>query len=103
MKLVIYAGEHYLTGDEIARALVDYSQALAENDTAESVTIPIREADGSEGSAVFLVGPASQIVVKTVTHGQDELVDEATVKEIRARIRRLRPAARSDSMPDYWL
>ncbi len=103
MKLVIYAGERYLTGDDIARALVDYGAALAENGTAESVTVPIREPDGSDGAAVFLVGPASQIVVKTVTHGQDELVDPDTVEEIRARIRRLRPTATSDSIPDYWL
>jgi hypothetical protein len=103
VKLVIYAGEQYLTGDEIAHALVDYSQALAENDTAESVTIPIREPDGSGGTAVFLVGPASQIVVKSVTSGQEELIDVDTVEEIRARIRRLRPKTTSESMPDYWL
>jgi hypothetical protein len=102
VKLVIYAGEHYLTGDELAAALVDYGQALAETGTAESVTVPIREPDGSEGSAVFLVGPASQIVVKSVTSGQDELIDERTVNLIRSRIRRLRRTT-SQALPDYWL
>jgi hypothetical protein len=102
MQLIIYAGEHYLTGDEIARALVDYGQALAEQGTAESITVPIREPDGSDATAVFLVGPASQIVVKSVTSGQEELVDEDAVREIRARIRRLRPS-RTDGLPDYWL
>lgn len=102
MKLVIYAGEQYLTGDEIAHALVDYGQALAETGTAESITVPIREADGSDGTAVFLVGPASQIVVKSVTSGQPELVDDQTVELIKARIRRLRPTTAGE-VPDYWL
>ncbi len=92
MKLLIYAGGEYLTGDDIALALVDYSQALASVGTAESVEIPIREKDGSAGTAVFLVGPSSQIVAKS-THGdgQDELVDDAVVERLRARMRRLRP------------
>jgi hypothetical protein len=102
MKLIIYAGEHYLTGDEIARALVEYGQALAEQGTAESVTVPIREPDGSDATAIFLVGPASQIVVKSVTSGQQELLDDDTVQEIRNRIRRLRPNS-TDALPDYWL
>lgn len=92
MKLLMYAGGEYLTGDDIALALVEYSQALASVGTAESIEIPIREEDGSASTAVFLVGPASQIVAKSVheDHGE-ELVDDALVDRLHARVRRLRP------------
>jgi hypothetical protein len=91
VKLLIYAGDEYMTGDDIAIALLKYSAALADNGTAESVEIPILEADGTPQSAIFLLGPASQIVAKNVDIDRDELVDAAAVDELRARTKALRP------------
>jgi hypothetical protein len=102
VKLVIYAGGEYLTGDEIAAALVQYSEALGSSGTAESVSVPIREADGSEGSALFLLGPASQIVVKSVMSGQEELIDHETVELLHERTRRLKPTPPSTALSDHW-
>lgn len=101
MKLVIYAGGEYLTGDDIAAALLEYSRVLGASGHAESVTIPIRERDGSPGTAVFLIGPASQIVVKSVLWAQDELVDPETVTMLENRIRRFKRPALSPDTVDW--
>lgn len=86
--MIVYAGNEFLTGDELALALVEYSRALATMGTAESVEVPIREADGSAGTAVFLVGPASQIVAKHV-ESDHELTDDAVLADLRARTARI--------------
>ena len=106
VKLLIYAGGEYMTGDDIATALLAYSEALADNDTAESVEIPILDTDGTRQTAIFLLGPASQIVAKNVDTDHEELVDQAAVDELRTRTQALRPvgkptAARDE--PDDWL
>jgi hypothetical protein len=102
----MYAGGEYLTGDEIAVALLEYSEALADNSTAESVEIPIFDRDGQRQTAIFLLGPASQIVAKTVDSDRDELTDQPTVDDIRARTRLLRPVGRPadpGDEPEEWL
>ena len=106
MKLLIYAGGEYLTGDDIAKELLAYSEALADNNTAESVEIPIVDADGTRQTAIFLLGPASQIVAKNVDSERGELDDRAAVEELRARTRNLRPTgkpANPAQEPGDWL
>lgn len=99
--VVVYAGNEFLTGDELALALVDFSQALARLGSAESIEVPVRDPDGTTRAAVFLVGPASQIVAKGVD-SDDELIDEAVVEELKARTRRLRPSG-SAGFVDEWI
>ncbi len=87
---IVYAGTEFLTGDAIARALVEYSRALARAGSSESIEVPIRDANGNLESAVFLVGPASQIVARHVeSDGAAELTDEAVVSELTTRTQRL--------------
>ncbi|MDF2509708.1 MAG: hypothetical protein K0Q52_3567 [Microbacterium sp.] len=81
----MYADGEFLTDDEIADALLEYSCALGEEDRAQIVQIPIPESDGTQTTARFLVGPASQIVAKAVSSDAEKLVDEQAV----ARLRRL--------------
>lgn len=99
MKRIIYAGSEFLTGDEIAVALLRYSAALAEVGDAETVTIPALEDDGSIGSVDLLVGPASQIVAMPAGRGETELIDDGIIAELDARTRRLRPVAVVDPEP----
>lgn len=101
MKLVIYAGSEYLTGDEIADVLMEYGQLLGSTGNAERVTIPIREADGTESTAEFLVGPASQVVVKSVAADGDELVAPETVDRLRARAARMRRSTAGGASSDW--
>lgn len=96
MKTVNYAGSEFLTGDEIASALLRCGQVLAEAGEAETVSIPAREQDGSVTTLMVLLGPASQIVVKGAPQGDGEMIDEAAVERLRAIERRLHPVAAVD-------
>ncbi|HWS50811.1 MAG TPA: hypothetical protein VN241_07355 [Microbacterium sp.] len=83
MQKIIYAGDEYLTGDEIADALLAYSRALGEEERAEIVEIPVRERDGSVITAKFLIGPASQIVAKAAVGEEAEVEDPALVDRLQ--------------------
>lgn len=87
MQVITYAGDEYLTGDDIADALLAYSRALGDNDRAEIVEIPVREADGSEAIAKFLIGPASQIVTRSVSGHGEELEDRQLVDRLQLATR----------------
>lgn len=83
MQKIAYAGNEYLTGDEIADALLAYSRALGDDDRAEVIEIPVRERDGSVVAAQFLIGPASQIVATAASDDGPELRDEELVQRLR--------------------
>lgn len=93
MERIYYAGDQFLTGTEIARALVGYAAALARRGTAAAVEIPVRHAtDGRDGMVNFLVGPASQLVTETVDGDDDaEIRDEELVARLRALTDELAP------------
>lgn len=83
MQLIMYGGEEFLTGDEIADALLAYGRALGEEERAEIIEIPVREDDGSIVAAKFLIGPASQIVAKDVSGRGPELEDGELVLRLK--------------------
>lgn len=100
--IIVYAGNEFLTGDEIALSMVDFSQVLARVGAAESIEVPVRDPDGETRPAVFLVGPASQIVAKGVASDDEELIDAKVVEELKSRIRRLRPSTAGEYI-DEWI
>lgn len=79
----MYGGEEFLTGDDIADALLAYGRALGDEERAEIVEIPIREEDGSVVPAKFLIGPASQLISKVATGRGAELEDEELVRRLQ--------------------
>ncbi len=82
--IIHYADGRYLTGDEVAVAVVDYAEALAREGTAAAtVVIPVRADDGSVQRVELLIGPASQIVVEAGAPSDDELLDPELVERIR--------------------
>lgn len=83
----MYGGEEYLTGDDIADALLAYGRALGEEERAEIVEIPVREQDGTIVSAKFLIGPASQIVAKAVNGRGPEIEDGDLVVHLQSLTR----------------
>jgi len=101
VKRVIYAGSEFVTGDDIAGALLGCGQALAEAGEAEAVTVPIRELDGSVGEVTVLIGPASQMVARDADSDDDELVDDGAVARLNSIQRRLRPVAVIDLPPSH--
>ncbi|MEX0161291.1 MULTISPECIES: hypothetical protein [unclassified Microbacterium] len=87
MQTIIYGGDAYLTGDDIANALLSYGRALGEEERAELVEIPVQEPDGSVVTAKFLIGPASQIVAKQVPGSGPELEAPELVDRLRTLTR----------------
>lgn len=91
MKILIYAGAELMTGDDIAEAVLEYCAALAEAKAAETLDIPVVEADGTIGGARLLLGPASQIMAKHVETGWPELEDVQTMERLSSRTHAHRP------------
>lgn len=90
MERIHYASGSILTGSAIARALLDYAEALAEKNESATVDIPSINDDGSLVRANFLIGPASQIVSDTETTDSDELIDDDLVASFVEKTRKLR-------------
>ena len=99
MERIYYAGDRFLTGSDIARALVAYAAALAQQGSAGAIEIPVRhEESGRPGVVNFLVGPASQLVTESVeADGYDEVRDEALVTRLQGLTAELAPMHRSPS------
>jgi hypothetical protein len=99
MERIHYAGSSFVTGDRIARALIEYAHFLTAHNTSASVDIPIRRADGSVGRASFLLGPTSQLVSESEGSRFSELLDEDLVLLLHNRSRGLHEQ-HSRAMPD---
>lgn len=97
MKVISYAGGDYLTGDNIAIALLELSRGLANADASQTVEIPILHENGTRGTATFLVGPASQIVAVDAEGDFDELIDEEAVTDLNRLKSALHSVARTES------
>ncbi len=85
-----YAGDSIVTGNEIARALLDYAQALAQAGSSTTVDVPTVNEDGSQGRSEILIGPASQLIADAEDSEFDEVVDDALVAYMRGEAARLR-------------
>jgi hypothetical protein len=85
MKRIHYASGTFVTGDRIADVLVRYAAVLAKSGAAAEVNAPVIDEDGSTGSALMLLGPASQILAES-TPGDGELEDPEFVAEIERSI-----------------
>jgi hypothetical protein len=99
MERIDYAGKTLLTGSAIAHALLSYAQALAQQSTSATVTIPVQHDDGSRHNAEVLIGPASQLVSEDYETGGPELEDEEVVAALNAATARLggaRPIVETD-------
>ena len=97
MKVLIYAGSEFMTSDAVAVALLQYSEALAENQEAATIELPIVEPGGKLTTAEFLVGPASQIVSKDIDTDLEEPHAPQVVEHLRAMTRHLRPEGSVES------
>ena len=90
MHRINYAGSSILTGTEIAHALLDYAQALAQADTSATVELPTIDGNGAIGRSEILVGPASQLIADAEDSSYNDLVDDALVARLRKTANDLR-------------
>lgn len=85
MKLLTTTLGSYLTGDEIAHAVLEYSHALARDHRTDLVDIPVI-VDETTTRLRFAVGWSIQLHVLGTAHDGAELLDLEAVKSLRARI-----------------
>ncbi|HEV7624715.1 MAG TPA: hypothetical protein VGO26_11295 [Amnibacterium sp.] len=85
-------GTSFLTGDDVADAVLEYAWVLAQYGRFDLVRVPTRRDDGSRGSSTLLVGPSSQISSEDVTPAEagTELVAREFVQGIKERAAHLR-------------
>jgi hypothetical protein len=82
MKIIHYAGDELMTGDDIADAVVQYAETLAVHETSASVEIPIVMENGDIVVASFLLGPASQLVAVPADSDLPDPVDRKLLERI---------------------
>jgi len=83
VRAIHYAGEDLITGTDIADAVVDYAQALAETEGAATVEIPVIGSTGEVVSSTFLLGPSSQLIaVEILDFDGEELTDTDLVAKL---------------------
>ena len=78
-RIFFCTGSTFYTGDTIAAAVMDYALALGELRRFDSVDLPVRRLDGTDGRATLLLGPASQISTESVDAVGPEVLDEDLV------------------------
>jgi hypothetical protein len=85
-----YAGHSILTGTDIARAILNYAQALAEANTSATIDVPTLNEDGSLGRSEILIGPASQLITDSEESEFEDVLDEEFVARLRDQAARVR-------------
>jgi hypothetical protein len=83
MQRIHYSGVSLLTGDEIARGVVQYAQALAHAGGSAEIRLPVRLGDGGTASATLLIGPSSQLVTVDEASPFDELTAPEVIEQWR--------------------
>jgi hypothetical protein len=89
MRRVYYSSGSVLTDDTIARAVLEYAEALAKDGRADIVEVPVVLASGNQGTATLLIGPTSQLASVTEESDLTPPRSEELVEDIRRRTRRL--------------
>lgn len=84
MKLITTALGSYLTGDDIADAVLEYGHALARDQRTDLIEIPI-VVDHSTTQLRLTVGWTIQLHAIGATSTRPELIDEDLTESLRAR------------------
>src|SRR5207248_5731644 len=66
-------GTSFLTGDDVADAVLEYAWVLAQYGRHDLVRVPTLHPDGSAGRSTLLIGPMSQISSEDVVAAGDDL------------------------------
>ena len=93
MDRIHYAGDTFLTGTAIAEAVLQYAKVLAQNESSDSVDIPVYDPASGTSRASFLIGPASQIASRIEKTDIEEIVDEELLADLAERTALLGHAA----------
>lgn len=89
MKQITTSLGSFLTGDEIADAVLEYSHVLSRDQQTDLVDIPV-VANGGAVRLRFTVGWLVQLQTIGAESDRPDLVDRETAKSLRARIEQRR-------------
>ena len=96
MQRIHYGAVAYITGDEIARAVLDYAAILAGSGEAEVIAMPVREPDGELREVRMVLGAGLPIAATDIGPGNpEELHDDALIADLRRRTSSHRNTVRS--------
>lgn len=87
------SGSVFVTGDEIAMALLRYVAAVAAARRSDVVTVPTRSGSGHAGTVTLMVNGVSQISADSYEHAGPELADDDFVARLTAATHDLSTAA----------
>jgi hypothetical protein len=85
MKLLTNRNGSYLTGDELADAVMHYGLALARKQDMDNVNIPFLAADGSVRRVQLTIGWNVDTTSTSAPGGSDELIESETTRELNAK------------------
>lgn len=89
MQRIHYSGVSLVTGDDIARGILHYAQALAHAGGSAEIVLPVRLSDGGTANATLLIGPASQFVTVDEASPFEELSAPELLDEWRTAVARI--------------
>lgn len=85
MKLLANCNGSYLTGDDLAGAVMRYALALARKQAMDIVNIPFLASDGSVRRVQLTVGWNVDTTSTSTADAGDELVEPETTRELNAK------------------
>jgi hypothetical protein len=91
VKQITYAGLDFVTGDDIANALLELVAKLGTTNSTMNVEIPAYDASSKKVSVVdFVIGPSSEIVAVPIDGtGYPALEEQDAVQELNQRAARV--------------
>ena len=105
MKQITYAGKSFVTGTDLADAVMRLTAALGLSHETAGVTIPAMDENGHITTADLVLGPATEVLAIAIDSDQEEIVDAEVVAQLDERTRRLEPTrtiASTDPIPGSW-
>jgi hypothetical protein len=86
MMHLTYSEKDLLVGDEVARLIVDYAAALANNGKADTVEVRAFGSDGDEVLATLLLGQGAPVMIETSNTSMIEPDNDGVVGYLRERL-----------------
>ena len=95
MKQLVVGGTTFLTGDDAADTVIDYTAVLAKGASADTVELRARTVDGRDVMVYFTLNSAVAVLAMTTPEKGPEPDNQSTVTRMRQAIHRLDPRIES--------
>ncbi|CAN5264301.1 hypothetical protein BH09ACT1_BH09ACT1_20730 [soil metagenome] len=66
MKIVTYGGDRFLTSDTASDALLQFAATMGARSSAEVVSLPAKEINGTPRTVDLVIGPASELLAHDI-------------------------------------